>query len=330
LDSSPQRSAENRPVDDLGFLAFLKWLWANKYVIAGGAGLGAVIGLILTLLATPVYTAIVTILPQQDNSDLGMLGQLAMFAGIALDEGGPQEELYPKIVTSDRLLDELIDSDRLQDALCGAGSLYDALGIDAGHQNSSDRLKRSLRQKVIRFNRDKTTGFMELRASVPRCPKLASVLANELAGRLDHLNRELSQGKAREQRVFVEGQEQLARDDLEQAEEAVAEFVRKNRSYQSSPDLLLRYNQLARDVDAKSAIWIELKKQLEAAKIEEHKNLVSVDVLDAATPPSKPSSPNWKLNVLLGFMLGAVLSAFALMLREQMRSQAGADASGSS
>ena len=157
--------------------------------------------------------------------------------------------------------------------------LYALFDIDADAPESRHRLHRVLRNKVIRFSRDRQTGYMEVSATAPSDPAFAAALANAVVEDLDRFNKTTQQARAREHRVFVESREADAQEKLREAEDALARFVNENRSYTDSPLLLVEYNRLSRLVTAQSTVWMELRRQTELARIDENKDLRSVTVL---------------------------------------------------
>jgi uncharacterized protein involved in exopolysaccharide biosynthesis len=60
--------------------------------------------------------------------------------------------------------------------------------------------------------------------------------------------------------------------------------------------LMMEQERFAREVEINSTVFIELKKQLEIAKIEEIKNIPLINVLDPARPPAKKSFSNRALS----------------------------------
>ena len=158
---------------------------------------------------------------------------------------------------------------------------------------------------------------MEVSVVVPKDPVFAAEFVNTVVAVLDTVNQQIHARRAREQRVFIEIQENDSRLELNRSEKLLADFVEKNRLYSSSPQLAVEYKRLSRNVEANSAIWMELRKQLEMAKIEEHKNLVSVTVL-AGKQPTHRYSPRLSLNVLLAVVLAGFMCALVLMIRGQI------------
>jgi uncharacterized protein involved in exopolysaccharide biosynthesis len=90
---------------------------------------------------------------------------------------------------------------------------------------------------------------------------------------------------------------------LKKSEVVLKEFREKNRKVADSPQLMMEQERLARDVQINSTVFIELKKQLEVAKIEEIKNIPIINVLDVARPPVRRSSPARRQTAFSAFFL---------------------------
>ncbi len=307
--ASPERPAE------LDSTAAIRGLWQRRGFLLIVTACLAVMGYGLSYLWPPVYTARVTILPQQEDRELDVLSQFAGLAGLGLGGATTYEELYPRIIRSDRVLDPVISRTWPSRRSGQGASLFAVFGLEQGHDDtlderrSAEELKEILRTKVIRFSRDRSTGFMELQVSVPREPELAAALANDLVERLEAYNRAFHRSRAVEQREFISGRLREVKGDLERAEDAMTAFVSTNRAYASSPELMQRHNDLQREVDAQTSIWIELRRQLELTKIDEHKELESVNVLDHAAVPLRSSSPRRLIVASIAGMLGLMLAA---------------------
>ncbi|MCP4547815.1 MAG: hypothetical protein GY835_15240 [bacterium] len=317
------RRSDVHHADDFDVQAFIRSVWRRRLAVVAITGVVTLAALIYSLLLTPVFTAHVTILPQiRTDGSAALFGQVMGMTGLNLGgASASHEELYARILTSDRILDAAI-ARRWQDG-DGEVSLYDAFDIETDSKEqtgavSSYRLKGILRTDVISFSRDKLTGYMELRVSVPRDPSLAAELANYLIAQLEEYNQSFKRTKAAEQREFIADRLVEVKADLDLQEERRTGFIKTNRSYSTSPDLLQEYNRLSREVQATTSVWVELRKQLEIAKIDENKELISLDILDPATIPVKRSSPNRKKLTLIGLILGAALSVVWVVAREQV------------
>ena len=297
--------------------SLLRWLWSRKVAIFAGGAACAVVAFLYVLLATPHYKATVSLLPQSEHPSIGILSQIEMMSGLSLDSAKGNEELYGKIIRSDPIIEALKTRDWAAESSGDPVDLFDVLNVDADDANAQTKLSKAIRNEVVSFTRDRQTGYMEISATLPDDPDLAADFANMIVDELDHFNKFTRQFRAREQRVFLEGRELATLSDLRTSEDSLATFVKSNRSYMDSPLLQVEYNRLTRNVTTHSTVWLELRKQLELARVEENKDLMSVSVLSPAVPPSRPISPRLVRDVVMGFMLGCVLMVCLLALRDQ-------------
>jgi uncharacterized protein involved in exopolysaccharide biosynthesis len=271
-------------------------LWRAKGLLLGLVAGCALIAYGLTWLVSPKYTARVTLLPRWGDERVELLSRFAGLTGMPVGTASAAEAHYGRIVTSNLVLDALIERSWLLGDPGRAGTLFEALGVEVGVTGADslrarNRLRERLRRKVIAFSRDRLTGFMELRITLPRDRHLAVRLANELATELDRYNRDFLRLRAAEQRSNSELRLQEATKALRQAEDSLAAFLRANRAFEQSPDLARQHAELRREVDAQNALWIELKRQLEIARLDEQNQMLSLDILDRADLPTRPSSP---------------------------------------
>jgi tyrosine-protein kinase Etk/Wzc len=82
------------------------------------------------------------------------------------------------------------------------------------------------------------------------------------------------------------------------------------------PEVELDYIRSARDLKYHEALYDFLSKQLEAARIDEAKEAVVVQVVDRAVPPEKKSSPRRALIVLVSAAVVFILSCLWALLTE--------------
>lgn len=84
----------------------------------------------------------------------------------------------------------------------------------------------------------------------------------------------------------------------------------------SIPTLNFDESRLLLKVRTKIGVVSMLTTQLEQAKLDETKDMPSINVLDLAKLPEIPIKPNLKLNVLLGFIVSFFLGIFIIFLME--------------
>ena len=82
------------------------------------------------------------------------------------------------------------------------------------------------------------------------------------------------------------------------------------------PELQRELAELMRETTIQATLASLLAQQLKQAEIEDERDQVTFLKLDAAIPPLRPISPNRKLNLLLGGVLGVMLAVAYVILRE--------------
>jgi hypothetical protein len=282
------------------------------------SGLGLVLAVVLALVVTPVYRARVTLLPQQSGTGSSLLlAQLSGTVGLPLSSSETMEENYGEIVRSDWMFDRMLDRTWPTAKQDKEVSLYHALGYDGPSVANKYLLVDKLQRSIVSFERDKLNGFMQIIVDFPDDPILASSLANTLADSLAGFVRNHHMNHAKEKRVYIENRLDKIEAELSAAEDTLTEFANTNRSYETSPTLLRVYSDLTRRVNAKDATWIELKRQLELARLEEHDTTVDISILDKASVPVRPYRPLKGVMVLAGTFLGFAAGLAVILLRRK-------------
>ncbi len=305
---------------------FLWGLWQQRLVLGLAVLCGGIIGVGATYLMTDKYTAKVTLLPYAEGRGASVLGQLASLTGGNIGQATNNEELYGEIIASDRVLDRVVDRRWWFAAAGDTLTVYEIFGIKQTGTEPRDvrrrdyRIKSVLRGQVIKFRRNRMSGFMDLLVTVPRDPEFAADLANFLIAELDRFNRVFYHTKAASHRLFLAERMASVHADLRAAEDSLTAFLLRNRAYRNSPRRLKDHGELEREVQAQTSIWVDLRRQLELAKFDEHKQSVSLEILDRANVPVVRSSPKRKLNGLLGGVIGGVLAFLTVLVRAQIGS----------
>ncbi|MHB8079036.1 MAG: GNVR domain-containing protein [Candidatus Krumholzibacteriia bacterium] len=292
------------------------------FCVAGGL----LCALVAWLLLPPLYVARVTILPRQAPHSLPLLGTVNLPSSVLGDDAGALEVQYSRILKSDRLLDRLIESRWVAPGTVAARDLFAWLHADPGSGSPDQRLKaaddlrRRLRRWVVSFSRDQGSGFMELKVTVPRHAWLSAALADSLARELDAFNQVYRAGKAEDQARFIQARIVEAAAELRRTEDVLARFVAENRLYTQSFSQMQEFTRLSREVETLTSVWVELRRQLEMARIEANDRKLSLDILDSARTPPRKAWPQLSLLLVMGVVLGLVAWSACLLvggLREQ-------------
>jgi uncharacterized protein involved in exopolysaccharide biosynthesis len=158
---------------------------------------------------------------------------------------------------------------------------------------------------MISASVNEETGLMTISVTA-RGPQLAANLTTSF---LDHFTtrvREIRTQKVRERLAFVEGRFEEAEQELERAEERLAQFLERNQN-PTTASLQFRRDRLQRQVSFKEQLYGELQSQLTQTRLDLQRRQPVVTVVETPVPPMKRSAPNRTLTVLLSLMLGGFL-----------------------
>ena len=115
----------------------------------------------------------------------------------------------------------------------------------------------------------------------------------------------------REYEEVVEELGKLKVNDIGNDEDIIRSFI---PALNEIPALSLELLRFKRRVEIESSVYAMLIQEYEKARFEEARDMSTLQVLDAAQPPSLRSRPKRKLLVLAGFLLGLAWSAMIALI----------------
>jgi len=136
---------------------------------------------------------------------------------------------------------------------------------------------------------------------------------------MEHYTSKTSEEYLRKQREYDEVLERLASlkvDDVEDNDDMLRSYI---PSLDDVPKLALAMLRLKRRVEIESTVYAMLIQEYEKARLEEARDMSTLQVLDAAHPPSLRSRPQRKLLVLLGGMLGLAWGSMIALIGASWR-----------
>ncbi len=258
------------------------------------------------------YKSTATLLPETQKDKLSALGQfadIASLAGVSVP-GSEIARLYPTIITSETILRSIILKKYKTDEYADSVNLieyfdYADLPPEAGMVKTLGKV-----QELLTVTHETKTSVVLLSLEMPE-PRFAATVLNAIIGELDQFMRNKRVTNASEQVKWLDLRLSEVSHELHDAEENLKSFRERNRRVFDSPELLLKQERFLRDVQVKSTVFVELKKQHELAKLEEIKNITIVNVLDPGRVPVKKERPKRATNAVMAFVLSfVVLSAF--------------------
>jgi uncharacterized protein involved in exopolysaccharide biosynthesis len=217
------------------------------------------------------------------------------------------------MLTSDRILAPVIYQ-RLPTRSGELQSLVQFWDLDkADSAWAYERALRRLRDKTLTVGADRRTLVVSIGVTL-RDPSFAANVANAMIAQMDSFVGQFQRALAADRVRWIDTRLTQVVADLERSEGTLKDFRVRNRLIASSPQLQLEEQQLMREVETNSAIYVELKRQLEIAKIDEVKNIPVIQVLDYARPPTRKSYPP-RTAIVLGTMILAWLAVGAVVIR---------------
>jgi uncharacterized protein involved in exopolysaccharide biosynthesis len=197
-----------------------------------------------------------------------------------------------------------------------SGSPAPAGTTDAGKpmipSEEEDEALKSISDKIS-ASVDEETGLMTISVTAGG-PQMASSLAESF---LDHFTirvREIRTEKVRERLEFVGGRFQEAGQELEMAEEQLAQFLERNQN-PTTASLQFRRDRLQRQVSFKEQLYSELQSQLTQTRLDLQRRQPVVTVVEEPVPPMERSSPQRTLVVLLNIILGGGIGVVGAFVR---------------
>ena len=292
-------------------------LWTHRRLLTGSTMLAGLLAAAIAIALPNQYTARTTILPEaQSNASGAGLTQLAASIGLGLGRAGNGlTELYPTMLTSDRILTPVIYQ-RLRTRGGDLRSLVQFWDLDTvDSARAYERALRRFRDKALAAGADRRTLVVSVGVTL-RDPAFAANLANALVAQMDSFVRQYQRGLASDRVRWIQTRLSQVSADLARSEGTLRDFRVRNRLIANSPTLQLQEQQLMRDVETNSAIYIELERQQEIAKIDEVKNIPVVQVLDYARPPVRKSFPPRTAIVLGTIVLAGLAVGAAVLIRQ--------------
>jgi uncharacterized protein involved in exopolysaccharide biosynthesis len=322
-------SAELPRYDHLTFVEWVARTVAHWRIVAVTCVVAIVAAIIAVIFVPPVYRTRASFVANSSSSSKmpqslpggGALAGLATQLGVS-SGADPSEspQFYMELISSRELLTRLLQS-RFRDPR-GNSARDSATLLDILKIRESDPGRR-LEVGIKKMSRA-ITGDFEIKTNLvwidvdARWAELSSAVANRTLQLVTAFNREQRVSRIRSKRVYLESRVDSAKVQLHQAEERQRSFYDQNRSWRTSPDLVIAEGQLRRDVDIETDLYLNLKHQLETARIDEFNDAALITVVDSAVPPRKAQWPRFGLltfsTLMIGILLGSLFAGSAAVL----------------
>lgn len=209
------------------------------------------------------------------------------------------------------------------DTLFGGGTggwqpIRDASGDLIYPTEAEEKAIEKIRSKVT-TTVDQQTGIMSLSVRMGD-PVLASNMVESFIEALRRRVRVLRTKKKRQNLEFVKQRFAEAKNELQQAEQRLAQFIDRNQDI-STASLRTERDRLERQVRFKSELYSSLQAQVTQARIQVQKSEPVTTVVEEPVPPIKASGPNPILVVVLSAFLGFFFGVGGVYINHLLLSQ---------
>lgn len=299
---------------ELSLLDIGRWLWRHRRAIAAGALAGMLLAAGKAFTNPRTYTATASLLPQSGSNNAGNLAGLAAQFGVTIgSEPSHSPAFYADLLEAPELLGHVAEA-KYPSGAGDSANLIAILGITDG--TPAQQRERAIRelQRVIRVNTGRETGMVRLTVTAGS-PLLANQIATRLLETLNDFNLRLRQEQARAEQTFARERLDEIEAELRMAEDRLRVFLRQNRVYRNSPDLMAEYERLERDVSMRRQIYMSMQQAYEQARIDAVRSTPVISVVERPSIPASPDSRRTVPFAVVGLLLGSMAGAAVALVR---------------
>jgi uncharacterized protein involved in exopolysaccharide biosynthesis len=205
--------------------------------------------------------------------------------------------------------------DMIGDALSGGSVSREGQRIETETNQLTEKEHRALKAVAgkISSSVDQESGLMTISATAED-PHLASSIAESFLTHFTTRVREIRTQKVQERLAFVKGRFEEAEQELEAAEEELAQFLERNQS-RTAATLQFRRDRLQRQVSFKEQLYSNLQGQLTQTRLDLQRQQPVVTIVEEPVAPLLRSSPQRTLITVFAFMLGLILGIGVALTR---------------
>lgn len=272
--------------------------------------LGALISVGIRLVKPPVYSATALAVmntPKPTSSLSGITAQLGLTT--VGSDGSPNPFFYSDLLTSDLVLGSTVDSPYVYNSKKGTVRTNLATVLHASGSTPALRRERAiarLRKKVSARVTPKT-GVISVTVTTEE-PQLGPLIVARLLSEVNRINLLSRQSQAGGEREFTGRRAAEAAQELREAENALQDFLQRNRDYQSAPRTRIEEDRLARAVSMRQSIYTSVSEAHEQARIDEARDTPGLRVVEPATVPASPNRRGLPEAAALGLFVGFLVA----------------------
>lgn len=309
--------------DDLSVLRVLNILLQRWRLLVVLPSLGFILFAAVNYTQPRSYTASASFMPHSAVDGRSRVSGVAAQLGIDVggsSQAGQSPDFYAALLLSREVLRAAVETEYTLATPDGpvAGNLLTLYGLDpAGGLQAREAASRIL-AGAISVSPQRTTGLVRVSVTAPS-PVLAEQIAARLLDLMHDFNHRLRQSQAAAEGQFIEERLSEVGADLRSSEDELKVFLRQNRQFRNSPELIFEYERLERQVELHQSLYNSLAQSLERARMDQARNTPLITVLERPEGSARANSRGTISRGLLGMVLGLLIAAAVAFTSEYLR-----------
>lgn len=284
--------------------------------------------LLLSLVLPRSWTASATFMPQGDQLQLSSsLASLAGQFGVSLgapSASAPGPQFYVELARSREVLGSVATRSYSVADTLGLifnrtldGSIAELLKLEPRrtHLQTFAAIE-WLKERGVSATASLDVGVVRLSATT-KWPDLSLAIVNGVLDEVSRFNQETRQSEAAAERRFVGDRMAAAELELRAAERDLQDFLRGNRMFQASPELLFEHDRLQRNVQMRQGVFTALAQSFEQARISEVRNTPVINIIERPSVAPKPDDIYLAFRLIIALVIGAMSGLGWLILKER-------------
>lgn len=309
------------PSGELSLLAIGAVLFRRKWLVAGIALVGGLVGATIGLLTPIRFVSSATFLPQAAGAPAAGLAAAASQLGLNVPSAsgtwGPG--IFVQVLESRSILEPIAtERFKVPEQSGHESPLPDLLGFGKLREPMRTEMTlRALQGRVVSATEDRRLGTVTLHVMAP-WPSLAQTLAQRLLTAVNDFNFQTRKSQASAERQFIEGQLAEAQSSLLASENRMQAFLSANRNFGNSPQLTFERDRLQRDVSLRQQVYTSLVQSREDARIREVRDTPVITVIEAPALPLERQPRGTATKAIGGLLLGAIVATILVFAVEAL------------
>jgi uncharacterized protein involved in exopolysaccharide biosynthesis len=267
------------------------------------------------------YSAILSFMPASSDGPSLPSGAMGLARQFGVDLGGGSSEQSPQfyvdLIRRPAILRKAVET---QYNVPGkAGGMKRLTLIEFYEAGDTEHMK-AWQQAVLDLQGDivasvnRQSGVIQVTVTSLN-PVLAEQIAKRLLEIVTEFNLSARRNRAAEETRFVGDQLETARRDLLAAENAMQDFLNRNRVWENSPNLVFQHDRIERNVAMRQEVYTSLLGAHEQSRIDALRDTPLLTLIDHPEGSAQPKARGTVVRSLLVWGFGVALAAvLALML----------------